>query len=65
MEVSKGPSLGTSFTLACPFTLLAHYNELDWVESCGISRFLIRLSIGLENREELWQRIKQALESAV
>ncbi len=64
MKVSKGPSLGTSFTLACPFTLLAHYNELDWVESCGISRFLIRLSIGLENREELWQRIKLALETA-
>jgi cystathionine gamma-synthase len=30
MKVSKGPSLGTNFTLACPYTLLAHYQELPW-----------------------------------
>jgi cystathionine gamma-synthase len=57
----KGPSLGTVFTLACPFTLLAHYTELDWAESCGVSRFLIRLSVGLEDPEELWQRLDGAL----
>ncbi len=61
LEVCKGPSLGTVFTLACPFTLLAHYTELDWVESCGVPRHLIRLSIGLEEPEELWQRIERAL----
>jgi cystathionine gamma-synthase len=63
LEVCKGPSLGTVFTLACPFTLLAHYTELDWAESCGVSRYLIRLSVGLEEREELWQRIERALTS--
>jgi cystathionine gamma-synthase len=61
LEVCKGPSLGTVFTLACPFTLLAHYTELDWAESCGVSRHLIRLSVGLENPEELWRRIERAL----
>jgi cystathionine gamma-synthase len=61
LEVCKGPSLGTSFTLACPFTLLAHYTELDWAESCGVPRNLIRLSIGLEDADELWQRIERAL----
>jgi cystathionine gamma-synthase len=61
LEVCKGPSLGTVFTLACPFTLLAHYTELDWAESCGVPRNLIRLSIGLEEPEELWQRIERAL----
>lgn len=61
LAVCKGPSLGTVFTLACPFTLLAHYTELDWVESCGVPRHLIRLSIGLEEPEELWQRIERAL----
>lgn len=30
LEVCKGPSLGTNFTLACPYTLLAHYQELPW-----------------------------------
>ena len=31
LDVPKGPSLGTNFTLACPYTLLAHYGELEWV----------------------------------
>jgi cystathionine gamma-synthase len=57
----KGPSLGTVFTLACPFTLLAHYTELEWAESCGVSRYLIRISVGLEDPDDLWQRLEQAL----
>ncbi|MBI5396021.1 MAG: PLP-dependent transferase [Verrucomicrobia bacterium] len=61
MAVCKGPSLGTVFTLACPFTLLAHYTELDWAESCGVSRYLIRISVGLEDPEDLWQRLDRAL----
>jgi len=61
LEVCKGPSLGTAFTLACPFTLLAHYTELDWAESCGVSRYLIRISVGLEDPEDLWRRIESAL----
>jgi cystathionine gamma-synthase len=61
LAVCKGPSLGTVFTLACPFTLLAHYTELDWAESCGVSRYLIRLSIGLEDPEDLWRRLTAAL----
>ena len=60
-SVCKGPSLGTVFTLACPFTLLAHYNELDWAESCGVSRHLIRISVGLEDPEDLWRRLDAAL----
>lgn len=61
MRVCKGPSLGTVFTLACPFALLAHYTELDWAESCGVPRNLIRLSVGLEEPEELWARVEEAL----
>lgn len=61
LQFCKGPSLGTVFTLACPFTLLAHYTELDWAESCGVSRLLIRLSIGLEDPKELWRRLELAL----
>jgi cystathionine gamma-synthase len=61
LAFSKGPSLGTVFTLACPFTLLAHYTELDWAESCGVSRYLIRISVGLEDPEDLWQRLEEAL----
>jgi cystathionine gamma-synthase len=61
LALCKGPSLGTVFTLACPFTLLAHYAELDWAEACGVPRNLIRLSVGLEDPEEVWRRLDAAL----
>jgi len=61
LAVCKGPSLGTAFTIACPFTLLAHYGELDWAESCGVSRYLIRVSVGVEDAEDLWQRFDRGL----
>ncbi len=61
LQIPKGPNLGTSFTLCCPFTILAHYRELDFAESCGISRHLIRVSVGLE--DSAWQidRFAEAL----
>ncbi|MDA1044062.1 MAG: PLP-dependent transferase [Verrucomicrobia bacterium] len=62
LELCKGPTLGTDFTLVCPYTLLAHYGELDWAESCGVSRYLIRASIGIEPPEHIWKRFKAALE---
>lgn len=61
LRVSKGPSFGTRFTLACPYTLLAHYPELDWAESCGVSRWLVRVGVGLET--DLIERFEKALES--
>ena len=61
LRVSKGPSLGTNFTLVCPYPLLAHYKELDWAASCGVPTHLLRVSVGLEPIEELWQRFEQAL----
>jgi cystathionine gamma-synthase len=62
MEFCKGPSLGTNFTLACPYTLLAHYDELDWAESCGVDRTLIRVSCGLEPVEIILDRMSRALD---
>lgn len=61
LRISKGPSLGTNFSLACPFTLLAHYHELDWAESCGVSRSLIRVSVGQESAQDLIERFEEAL----
>jgi cystathionine gamma-synthase len=61
LEVSKGPSLGTNFTISCPYTLLAHYTELDWAESNGVDRRLIRVSVGLEDFEDLKDRFERAL----
>ena len=62
LPVSKGPSLGTNFTLASPFTLLAHYHELDWAAQHGVLPTMIRISIGMEEPEELWDRFNQVLE---
>ena len=64
LNVSKGPSFGTRFTLASPYVMLAHYRELDWAEGCGISRHLIRVSCGEENPEALEQVFKKALQLA-
>jgi cystathionine gamma-synthase len=64
LPICKGPSLGTVYTLACPFTVLAHYSELKWAEACGVSRYLIRISLGLEDPEELWRRIEPALRAS-
>ena len=61
LQVCKGPSFGTNFTLASPYVLLAHYNELSWAEKCGIPPHLLRISVGLEKEEDLWARFKQAL----
>ncbi|KAJ1980078.1 Cystathionine gamma-synthase [Dimargaris xerosporica] len=60
---AKGPSLGTNFTLSSPYTLLAHYTELDWAESYGVSRYLVRCSIGLENEEVLVAAFQAALDA--
>ncbi|OQS00443.1 cystathionine gamma-synthase [Achlya hypogyna] len=64
LTLAKGPSLGTNFTLACPYTLLAHYDELDYVESCGVPRDLLRISIGLEDVDEVWAILSSALVTA-
>ena len=61
LNFCKGPSLGTVFTIICPYTLLAHYYELEWAESCGVSRNLLRVSVGLEPYEVLKDRFDKAL----
>jgi cystathionine gamma-synthase len=60
--VCKGPSLGTNFTLASPFTLLAHYHELEWAAQYGVLPTMLRISIGLEDPEILWQRFSEVLD---
>ena len=63
LNLLKGPSLGTNYTLVCPYVLLAHYNELDWVETCGVDRHLIRVSVGLEEVNYLINTFKLAFNS--
>ena len=64
LNVAKGPSLGTNFTLACPYTLFAHYREREWAARFGVGEFLVRISIGLEDHAVLSAVIRSALEVA-
>ncbi|KAH8829401.1 pyridoxal phosphate-dependent transferase [Flagelloscypha sp. PMI_526] len=64
LEVLKGPSLGTNFTLACPYTILAHYTELDWAKEFGVDAGLVRVSVGMENLDGLLDTFMVALQAA-
>jgi len=61
LRVSKGPNLGTVFSLSCPYTILAHYREMDFAERCGVPRHLVRVSVGLEEPDDLIDRFDRAL----
>jgi len=62
LRITKGPSFGLSFSIACPYTVLAHFDELEWADNCGVSPNLIRLSIGNESVEDLVNRLNMAFE---
>lgn len=63
LRLSKGPSFGTPFTLVCPYTMLAHYHELEWAEGCGVSANLLRVSCGLEPIETIIAAFETAFAS--
>lgn len=61
LAVSRGISLGTTYTLVSPYVQLAHYHELDWARSCGIDPHLLRVAVGAEDTAELLARFQSAL----
>jgi cystathionine gamma-synthase len=60
LDIAKGPSLGTNFSLMCPYTLLAHYHELDFAMSYNVPPNLLRLAVGLEPLEVLQDKFERA-----
>ncbi|MGA0845491.1 MAG: PLP-dependent transferase [Luteolibacter sp.] len=64
LPLCKGPGFGTPFTLVCAYPMLAHYHELDWVEACGVSPNLLRLSCGLEPIDVIQKALAEALSHA-
>ena len=64
LNVPKGLSLGTNFTLVCPYTLLAHYFELDFAMQHGVPPNLLRISVGLESVAELQDKFTKAFEQS-
>jgi len=62
LEISRGISLGTTYSLVCPYVQLAHYHELAWAKDCGIDPLLLRVAVGTEPWNELQARFSSALE---
>lgn len=63
LDVPKGPSLGTNFTLAVAYAQIAHPRELDWAAGYDVPPHLVRISVGLEDPEELAKVVERALKS--
>ncbi len=61
IAVSRGISLGTSYTLVCPYVQLAHFDELAWARDCGIDPYLLRVAVGTEPWPDLQARFAAAL----
>ncbi|EFY84860.1 cystathionine beta-lyase, putative [Metarhizium acridum CQMa 102] len=55
---------GTNFTLACPYTVLAHYKELEWAAQFGVWEHLVRTSVGIEDKHVTCQTLANALAAA-
>lgn len=59
LQLAKGPSLGTEFTLAMPYVYLAHYDYLksesglNKLQELGINPNLLRISVGAEPIEDI------------
>lgn len=69
LQLAKGPSLGTEFTMAMPYVYLAHYEYLkneagkQKLLSLGVNPNLLRLSIGIESFDEIilaFEKLKMA-----
>jgi cystathionine gamma-synthase len=65
LNIPKGPSLGTEFTLLMPYTYLAHYDYLQtsegmaFLDKIGLPKELLRISVGIEPIEELIAEFKR------
>ncbi|PHH71067.1 hypothetical protein CDD82_6764 [Ophiocordyceps australis] len=64
LDMAKGPSLGTNFSLCCAYTLLAHAAELEWAAEHGVVEHLVRISVGVEDLGRLERVVDAALAAA-
>jgi len=61
LDVCKGSSFGTNFTLAIPYVQLACYWTQDKCEKYGLPRHVLRVSVGLEDPREICRKFALAL----
>lgn len=62
LDVCKGPSFGTAFTLSIPFSQLLTLEEQAALDAHGIPSHSIRISVGMEDLDIILRKISDALE---
>jgi cystathionine gamma-synthase len=60
----KGTNIGTNFTLVGPYTLLAFHNHLEWAAQYGLEEGLVRISVGVEEKDWILRSFDTALKAA-
>ncbi|KAH8669427.1 pyridoxal phosphate-dependent transferase [Ilyonectria robusta] len=65
LNVHKGPSLGAQYTLAQPYVQTVFQKEKAWAATYGLKETIVRISVGLENKESLKGSLIIALDAAV
>ncbi|CAK1356797.1 putative cystathionine gamma-synthase [Cercospora beticola] len=61
LELHKGPSLGADVTLAQPYVQMVLQREKEWAASHGVRETIVRISVGMEDKESLLRRLQHAL----
>lgn len=64
--IAKGPSLGASQSLLFLYVIMAHYTDSpEKLTEMGLDKYLLRLSVGTENVDELIWVLDKAFEDVV
>ncbi|KAJ7090971.1 pyridoxal phosphate-dependent transferase [Mycena crocata] len=62
LQCYKGSTLGTVFTLATAFSVLAYPpNKMDWIKEHGVEENLVRFSVGTEDPTQILKCVTSAL----
>ena len=62
IDLWKGFSCGANYTLVLPYSQVVHASELDWAESQGMSKHIVRISVGIEEETLLVTKLRETLQ---
>jgi len=65
LNVHKGPSLGAQYTLAQPYVQTVFQKEKAWAATYGLKETIVRISVGLEDKELLKNAFVAAMDAAM
>lgn len=61
LNLHKGPSLGSNLTLVQPYVQTVFHKEKQWAASWGLRETIVRVSVGLEDRQALLESFLVAI----